>query len=398
MVASSDSVPGPRLPAYGRGTLAEVLPSALALVDPHDSTADPLALRESLGTCERVCVLLADGLGSDVVEHHRDVAPTLAAMRAETGSRQIDTCCPSTTATSITSFGTGTAPGRHGVVGYTAWMREVGAVVNLIRFNRYGESKSNTLVRRLVPEQLQANRTVFERAVAAGVATTTVSDRRFSDSGLTRAALRGGNYAGWDSPDEIPELVAAALGEGDRALVYAYDPRFDHAAHGSGIDGEDAVTALAAVDAVAARLRDELPAGSVLLVTGDHGMIDVAEGRIDVDDDAALAGGVRALGGEPRFRHVYARDGAAGDVLDAWSERLGEVAWVLRGADAIAAGWFGPHAGPEARNRIGDVVAAYHGEGGVFCRRVDPRQAELIGHHGSLTAAEAVVPLLAART
>lgn len=394
MVPSPASPTGPRLPAYGHGTLAELLPSALALVD--DDQPDPLSLRESIDPVSKVCVLLADGLGWDIVERHRDVMPTLASMRSERGSRRIDTCFPSTTATSITSLGTGTAPGRHGFVGYTAWMREVGAVVNLILFNRYGDAKPNTLVRQLVPEHVQANRTVFERANDAGITTTTVSDRRFAHSGLTRAALRGPRYSGWESPTEIPRLVADALADADRTLVYAYDPRFDHAAHGSGIDSPEAVATLAGVDEVVARLADGMPKGSVLIVTGDHGMVDVSAGRIDIDDEAALSPGVRALGGEPRARHVYTRNGAAPDVLAAWEERLRDAAWVRSGADAISAGWFGPHVGPEARGRVGDVVAAYHADGGVFSRRIDPRQAALVGHHGSFTEAEAVVPLLVA--
>lgn len=395
MLPPSTPAPDPRLPAYGSETLAELLPSVLALVD--EDQRDPLGLRASVGPAPRVCVLLADGLGCEIVEHHRDVAPTLASMRSERGSRRISSCFPSTTATSLVSLGTGTAPGRHGFIGYTAWMREIGAVVNLIRFNRYGEAKANTLVRELVPEQVQPVPTVFERAHAAGITTTSVSDRRFASSGLTRAALRGPHYVGWETPDEIPSLAAKALAATDRTVVFAYDPRFDHAAHGGGIDSAAAVAALAQVNGVAARLLDSLPHGSVLVVTGDHGMVDVTAGRVDIDDDDDLSAGVRALGGEPRVRHVYAREGAAGDVLAAWTARLGNVAWIRTGAEAVAAGWFGPHVGPEARGRIGDVIAAYHSEGGVFCRRIDPRQTALVGHHGSFTDAEMAVPLLLAR-
>lgn len=386
---------GPRLPAYGHGTLAELLPSVLAVVT--GAPGDVLDLRDALGASRQICVLLADGLGWELLERNRDVAPTLAGLRAARGSRALDTCFPSTTVTSLTSLGTGTAPGRHGLVGYTAWMREIGAVVNLIQFNRYGEAKPNTLVRYLVPESVQPNRTVFERAHAAGVATTTVSDRRFANSGLTRAALRGSRYVGWEDPEEIPGLVAGVLAEAGPNLVYAYDPRLDHAAHGVGTDGDAALAALTAVDAVVARLLHVLPRDTALLVTGDHGMVDVVGGRVDIDDVDDLKAGVRALGGEPRMRHVYAEAGAAGDVLEAWEAYLGDVAWVRSRADAVAGGWFGPHTGPEARGRVGDVVVAYRGDGGVFCRRVDPRQARLVGHHGSFTDAEMVIPLLVAR-
>lgn len=394
MATPPTPAPVPRVPAYGSGTLAEVLPSALALVD--GTRPDPLGLRERVGEVPRVCVLLADGLGWDILERHRDAAPAMAAMRSDRGSRRVDTCIPSTTATSLASLGTGTAPGRHGIVGYTAWMKEVGAVVNLVRFSRYGEPKANTLLSRIVPEVLQPNSTVFERAHEASIPTTIVSDSRFTTSGLTRAVLRGPRYLGWDSPDEIPGLVAAALAETDRALVFAYDPRFDHAAHESGVGSDEAATAIAAVDAVVSGVVDTIPAGSVLVVVGDHGMVDVDGGRVDIDDESDLSTGVRALGGEPRIRHVYTRAGATDDVLAAWSARFEGVAWVLRGTDAAARGWFGPHVGPEARGRIGDVIVAHHAEGGVFCRRIDPRMSKLVGHHGSLTEAEAVVPLLVA--
>jgi hypothetical protein len=40
------------------------------------------------------------------------------------------------------------------------------------------------------------------------------------------------------------------------------------------------------------------------------------------------------------------------------------------------------------------VVAAAHDPIGVFQRDVDPGQARLVGHHGSLTSAERLVPLI----
>jgi len=387
--------PGPPLPAYGSATIAELMPSALAVV--AGEGPDPLHLGETLGGVRRVCVVLVDGLGRDLLEAHGDVAPTLTALRSAGGSRVLDTCFPSTTVTSLTSLGTGLPAGRHGMVGYTAWLREVGFVVNLIQFTRYGATKTGSLLGRLTPEHLQPNSTVFERASRAGIPAVTVSDARWIGSGLTRAALRGPAYLGWKSEDEIPGLALDALESHDRVLVFAYDPRLDHTAHGHGVASEQARAVLAAVDEGIGRLVSGLTPGCAVIVTGDHGMVDVTDGRIDIDDSAALSAGVRAIGGEPRIRHLYTQEGAADEVAAAWREQLGGQAWVATRAQALDAAWFGPQTQPEARSRIGDVVVAYSAEGGVFCQRIDPRQATLRGHHGSFTEAEAKVPMLVAK-
>ncbi len=68
--------------------------------------------------------------------------------------------------------------------------------------------------------------------------------------------------------------------------------------------------------------------------------------------------------------------------------------WVWTHEEAIATGIFGPRVTDRARERMGDIVAAAHGQVGIVEREVDPAQARLNGHHGSLTPAEQLVPLL----
>jgi Type I phosphodiesterase / nucleotide pyrophosphatase len=148
------------------------------------------------------------------------------------------------------------------------------------------------------------------------------------------------------------------------------------------------------VDILAEQLAGVLPAGTVLHVTADHGMVDVpAADRVDVDAVAELRAGVALLGGEPRARHVYAVPGAAGDVLAAWREVLGHRAWVASREEAVADGWFGP-VDPWLLPRIGDVVAAPAGPWAIVATQAEPREFPLIGMHGSLTSADQLVPLL----
>jgi cobalamin biosynthesis protein CobT len=93
---------------------------------------------------------------------------------------------------------------------------------------------------------------------------------------------------------------------------------------------------------------------------------------------------------------VYVTDGAADDVLAAWRGTLAERAWVVSRDEAIAAGWFGDRVADRVRERIGDVVAAARGSTVMVRRTVEPAESALVGHHGSMTTAEQVVPLLLA--
>ncbi|HEY5049758.1 MAG TPA: hypothetical protein VII50_02570, partial [Acidothermaceae bacterium] len=124
-------------------------------------------------------------------------------------------------------------------------------------------------------------------------------------------------------------------------------------------------------------------------------MVDVPPScRVDVNADPTLLNGVQLMGGEPRARYLYLREGALDDVLAAWRECLGDRAVVCVRDEAIDAGWFGPVT-DRYRARIGDVVVAALADIAVVDSRRHPREARLLGHHGSVTAAEQLVPLLA---
>jgi hypothetical protein len=249
------------------------------------------------------------------------------------------------------------------------------------------------------PVAWQPRPTLFERAAAAGLDAVYVAPTAFEKSGLTTATLRGPQYRGADSLGELAALTADALAESDRALVTAYHGDLDAAGHKYGVSSQAWEFQLSHVDRLAEHLASALPSETVMYVTADHGMVDVgADDKLDVDGPfAILRDGVALLGGEARARHVYARPGATADVVATWREVLGEQAWVALREEAIKDGWFGPPGVvDEAMTaRIGDVVVACAGNTAVIASKDEPRESALAGMHGSLTAAEQLVPLLA---
>ena len=93
--------------------------------------------------------------------------PYLASLLGD--GRAITVGVPSTTVTSLASLGTGLVPGQHGMVGYTSRVPSTGEILNALTW----ESD-------LVARAYQPKPTFFERAAAAGVATSSVALERFS--------------------------------------------------------------------------------------------------------------------------------------------------------------------------------------------------------------------------
>lgn len=371
-------------PRYGTGTLADVLPSALSVLGvPEFGAADRLGLAARLAGVRRIAVLLIDGMGWHQLPLMAPYAPVIAAQIA---TADVLTCgFPSTTPTSLVSLTTGALPGAHGVLAFNTIVPQTGRILN------------HTVWRDdPVPREWQPRPTLFVAAARAGVAVTVLNRGEYVGSGLTEVTTRGALYRAADDVDQLATGMIAALREsGPPALVYGYHPRLDKAGHSHGVDSARWRAAAAEVDGLLARLLAELPADCALLVTADHGQLDVpADRRIDVDADPLLAAGVRLVTGEPRVRYVHTAPGAAGDVCAAWRERLGEAAWVGTRAEAIATGWYGPVPAAHAA-RLGDVVAVCRDDWALLAPRTDtPAIAGLIGMHGALTAAEMEIPLL----
>lgn len=380
--------PDLRAPAYGRDNLADVLPGVAAALgvplDRGDLPADPLGLTSALAGARRVAVLLVDGLGADLLRAHAHLAPTLAGLGQPVGD--LSAPCPSTTPVSLATFGTGLPPGSHGVLGFVTAVPGENRTLNHIQWADDPD-----------PVSWQARPTVFQLAEQAGVATTAVGPYAYAGTGLTVAAYRGAAYTGVVGPGDLTAHMLHALRANPRALVYGYLAELDLTGHVRGVDSDSWRAQLALIDRVVEQLVAGLPDDAALLVTADHGMLDVPPAsRTDLDDEPDLLEDVRLLAGEPRARYLHVVDGARQDVLDRWRDVLGDRAWVADRDEALATGIFGTVDGGLAA-RIGDVVALARGSWALVAGRAEPGPSRLAAYHGSLTATELAIPLLCAR-
>jgi hypothetical protein len=374
--------PLPAPPAYGTGTVGEVLTSAAAALG-LGSFSNALGLPAA----RRVCVVMVDGLGLSLLKKRGGHAPFLRSHLEN--SRTIGAAFPSTTAASLASFGTGLPPGRHGMVGYDVLDPVQDKVVNMLGGWDDGVD----------PLTWQPHPTVFEQA-AREIPVVTVSQPRFGDSPMTRAALRGGAFTGAGTVQARVRAAAEQLAGAETMLMYFYLNDLDKAGHRHGCASSDWTDRLEDLDSALRSLVRQVPPDTLVLLTADHGMVDVAEGqRFDYSQMPGLVDGVAHTAGEPRMVHLYCEPGldAAGrERLRArWQEAFGRQAWVLTRGEAVAAGLFGAVVEPTVLPRIGDLLIAAREPIALYdTRRTSAAALEVVGQHGSMTRAEREVPLL----
>jgi len=375
------------MPAYGASGLAGVLPAVarslgVAALDGDDGGPPQRTDLIELVPARRAVVVLIDGLGYDLLRQRSGHAPFLRGLLPS--AYRLSAGFPSTTATSMGTFGTGLPPGAHGLVGYEVLVPGEDRLLNELSWDNGPD-----------PRLWQPRRTVFERAVADGVTVTRIGPGFFDGSGLTNAALRGGGFTAARSLEARVDSALAAVRASKRALVYLYWGELDKVGHVHGCQSWEWGDELELIDRSLARLVAGVPSDTSVHITADHGMVDSPHAlRIDLAHDDVLAADIRHVGGEARSLQLYCEQGAAGDVLATWRERVGARAWVLSRDEAVAQGLFGG-VSERVLPRIGDVIVAMRDNFAIVdSRTARPALLALLGLHGSLTAAEMAIPLL----
>ena len=362
----------PIIPDYGGANVRGIVP---ALLGPGAwATSLPSWMPPIVSEARQAVLLVLDGLGWDQLQEHRTIAPTIASL----AGGPITTVAPTTTATALSSIATGLTPGEHGLIGYRIVLG--GEVVNVLRWAADGEDRRRS----------QPPGDVQRYPAFMGEPVPVVSPTELTQSAFTTAHLRGGTQVGYRAASSMPIEIRLQIEAGER-FVYAYYGGIDKIAHERGF-GEFYEAELRAADRIVGDILELLPPGAVLIVTADHGQVDVGDNIIYPSDD--LLSLVSLQSGEGRFRWLHARRGAADDLLAAATHEFGDTGWVRPRDQLIAEGWFGPTVAPPIAQRLGDVAViarddvSYHDpdDSGPF---------QLMCRHGSMTSAEVHVPLVA---
>lgn len=355
------------LPEYGSGCISDIVP---ALLRSESTTNLPIEIDPDAPKV----LLVLDGLGYLQLKERAELAPTLSGLSG--GS--ITSVAPSTTSTALTSITTGLTPGEHGLVGYRFAID--GHILNALRWS---DVDGVDLRNKVPPETVQP----FDPFMGESIAYVTRSE--FENSGFTKAGWRGSRLVGYRTIGTLFSHVTRLLSEGEQ-LVYAYYEGIDKVSHEYGL-GEVFDAEVVATDRLVADLIEALPSGTQLIITADHGQVDCRDSAIEID--VSLTRLCDKLSGEGRFRWLHSKDGSKTELLQGAIELYSDSSWVKPLEEIVDEGWFGPTVTAEAKGRLGDVALVPF-EPIAFDDPNDTGIFELVGRHGSLTAAEMLVPCL----
>ena len=378
-------------PDYSGGSLVNLMASIVAS---RGGEAHHRPLRdldaEKLRAARNVILVIVDGLGDNYMLR-RGAGGELARRRRAS----LTSVFPSTTASAITTSYTGRTPLEHGLTGWFTYFGEAGCVSAALPFRSRGDHLS--LTRRGVnAEQIYIARSIFE---ALPVCSVVVTYKDIIDSEYNVRHTRGAERVAYETLDELVSHIEAAVKSSDeRKFVYAYWPLYDMISHRFGAESAQAFAEFEKIDGAFGRLVARLAGThSTIIVTADHGFIDVAPEET-FELPPSLASMLRfPLCGERRVAYCHVHDASAFSAkAQDWLDGRADI---VPSATLVEQGWFGPGTPhPRLAERIGDVAIVMRERYTLKDWTPGESRHLHIGNHGGTSEDEMLIPLILEET
>lgn len=363
-------------------SLADVFPSCLNALGLADQSN-----RAGLPAARSAIVVLVDGLGALNLKSAKGHARFLADALAS--APRASTVFPSTTAAALATLTTGTTPSEHGMLGYRIRDPRSGDIVN--QLSGIGQVAE--------PDQWCQRAPLYAHAEMAGVNTFVVSHSRFADTALTSIIHSGATKVNANTVDDRVAQALKLVQSPGSQLVLLYVSELDETAHKLGVGSQQWAAGLELVDAAVKHLDSGVPADVGIVVTADHGVVDVpAHKQILYGDDALLMRGVAEVGGEPRGLQIYVEPGTPDSEIEAlasrWRTDYGDFAWVFTQQEAVSQGVLGD-VNAEGSARLGDILVIARKDVAFYDTRDTAMSGRaMIGQHGAVSDAEMSIPFI----
>ena len=379
-------------PDYGGASIVNLMASVIAGLGGERSLYPPLRCLnpETVAAHRNLLLLVIDGLGY----RYLDEAGSGTWLQ-EQEPRRLTSVFPSTTAAAITSFLTGDAPQQHALTGWHMYFRELGAVLAVLpgepRYGGVGLRQAG-----IEPASLFQHRTLFDRIP---VESFVVAPRFLADSDFNLAHRGPAQILDFetfaDSLSGIGRLVRSGRG---RHCIYAYWSKLDHLCHVHGVGSQNVRDHLWELDGMLADFVDRLRGTDTLvLITADHGMLDIDEAAIlDLDAHPSLSDTLMLpLCGERRAAYAYPWPDRAREFVTRMGDAFGDRVEVHESRELVERGVFGlgpPH--PRLLERIGVYTLLPRANFVVTDRLLGEGAFDQIGVHGGASEEEMYVPLV----
>ncbi len=381
-------------PHYERYSLLSVPNTIEELFGGEQGLAGELGLRPA----DKVVSLLVDGLGYRKLEELVAEGRVSLSPFLDSGVYiPLTSVFPPTTTTSLASLSTGASPLVHGVLGYTLFLQDPGAVVNMIKLAAPGAQADSLQKVGIKPEEFVPVPTLYRRLEALGVPTYLFLPKFIMDSGLSQVLYQGiKQVVPYLSLSDLFVQLRGAAARPGRALLAVYWPTGDSLAHVYGPSSPAFAIEIGSFFRLFYREFLNRVRDVTIIITADHGFVDVdpKEDVISCPEHEVLREGLLCPPvGDARAAYLYLRRGHEREVEDYLREWFPDDFLIMKSEEALKKGLWGlerPTA--EARARVGDLLALARGSRFLLWPK---EEFKLRGMHGGLTEDEMLVPLLA---
>ncbi len=390
------------VPDYGGFSIASV-PAAIRRKLQGGRSGNGLEDFVGSGSGEKVLLVLLDGLGYYEMKRNSGELPFFNRCLRTERLLPITTVFPSTTSAAITTLHTGKTPAEHGLLEWYLYLREIGMLVESLPFvPRLPDDFPEFERRKPSVKLLYGGRTLYSKLARAGIGSVILQPSGIVDSVFSRLISKGAERMGYSNLQDAYGMLSWLLQEGKQELVHFYYPGIDSAGHAYGPSSDQYLDEMRNASSFlekVAKVASE--SGFTLIVTADHGQVDVKpQDMILLDEldgfDARLAidrnRPVQPYG-SPRDV-IVGTSGDSKEFRDWISSILLEEADVLTTDDMIREGYFGKVMSKTGRERMSDVWILPRASNTVWYRHYRGERFVFNGMHGGASLEEMIVPLI----
>jgi hypothetical protein len=318
-------------------------------LDSSQQTRDIVGL---IPPTDHLIFVLLDGLGMNIIRRMPADSFLVKNLRHE-----LNAVSPSTTACALTSVTTAQYPTRHAITGWFTYIPERDLTIATLPFvERY--SNEWLAKRDIKAEDLLPMPPICPKMTRAVL---TIVPWQISNTTYNTWSRAGTQGIGYQSiPSAIDQIISHIAAATEPTYTHLYLPEIDTLCHKIGVDDPGVVPLVQKIDAELSRLCDAVNKHATIIVSADHGLIDVpkAEQTLLMHDDPLIQVLRVPPTGDARMPIFHVREGMSGDFVDQFESRFEEKMVLVKTDEVEELEMFGPKPmSAISRPRFGDFVA-----------------------------------------
>ncbi|MBI9032759.1 alkaline phosphatase family protein [bacterium] len=350
--------------------------------------------KEYLDRFNNIVFFVVDGLGSQLLEYH---LPETSLFRKNTITN-LTSVFPPTTSAAISSYLSGVSPLEHGIIGWTLYFKEYFKLIDFLPL-------SDTTTGKFLPEaygnvhQKFHFESIFKiiHDKRPEIEQHYVSPQSLAQSKYTKMASDAAKIFSYDELSKAFPYIEKTIKENDNTkLFYCYTGEPDKSMHKAGVYNSEVRDIIQEIEQEVYQLKERLEGtNSLIIVTADHGMIEVEESIYANEEKELRDSLIIPTFPEPRFISCFVHKDKESLFLE-FTKKYQDDFMVMSKKDFLKQGLLGkgrPH--PRVLDMLGDYILIAIGNKAIQTKYPQSNSSfKFKAMHAGLTAKEMIVPLI----